>query len=77
MTGCVLQRQQGRGFVDIYSLTIAHINTAIRPARLCARAEDRYYCNHMGARFRPELLGLIAIAASAIMMLSTGPILGH
>lgn len=56
--------------MDIYSLAIAHIHTAARPARMNARAEDRYYSNHRDVRrSRPGLLGSIAMVGGVIMML--------
>ncbi|MUZ76188.1 hypothetical protein GOZ90_26500 [Agrobacterium vitis] len=56
--------------MDIYGLVITHIRTELRPVRMNAWAEDRYYSTHMGLRrFRPGPFESISMAAGLILML--------
>lgn len=57
--------------MDIYGLAITHIRTAVRPVRMSAWAEDRYYSNQMDLRrLNPGLRGSIAIAAGLTLAVS-------
>ncbi|RXT30570.1 hypothetical protein B5P46_01085 [Rhizobium leguminosarum] len=56
--------------MDIYGLAVTHIHTAVRPVRMSAWAEDRYYSNQMDLRrLNPGLRGSIAIAAGLTLIL--------
>ena len=58
--------------MDIYSLAATHIHAEAQPAPTTARAEDRYYANHIALpRLRPGLLGSIAMLAGLILILGT------
>ena len=56
--------------MDIYSLVAANIHSGTHPARIDARAEDRYYSDQVGLpRLSLRLLGSIVVTTCTILIL--------
>lgn len=56
--------------MDIYSLTIAHMHAGVRPVRMSAWAEDRYYSSQIALpRLNPGVLRSIVIPACMALAL--------
>lgn len=56
--------------MDIYSLVAANIRPKADPARMDAKAEDRYYSDQIALpRLSPGLLGSIVVTSCAILIL--------